>query len=62
MTIAHFPPRHIVTLADHPCRFGNTVRPVCECGYRGPLVSVKRGHSIAAEHRAKERGTWRPVR
>lgn len=62
MTISYLPPRHVVTLHAHDCRFGVAVRPVCECGYRGPLVSAARGEDIAAEHRAKQRGTWRPAK
>lgn len=62
MTVAFLPNRHITSLEDHDCRFGNTVRPTCQCGYRGPLVSFKRADAIAAEHRSKARGDWRPAR
>lgn len=62
MTVSFLPARHLMTLVDHDCRFGHTYRPVCECGYRGPLVSFKRADAIADEHRAKERGIWKAAR
>lgn len=54
---------HLVAVDPHLCRFGDTWQAVClDCHYRGPFVPHGRAVAIAAEHRLKQSGRWRPAR